>query len=192
METIKRLKLQTTKIVPIIEFMDHYAFDDNYLVMEYMSNLSDAMQIKGHKPLAYDNEALVNSGTKRIAQDFAIVADIAVEKLPTLLQLVDAYQDFEVQKELGKRIKEALALLPATDEPFDAGNLNHDMANWDDLWIVTYVWLLVSINLGNSLQMLTESDAMERVFLRTVDELVSDDEGECSHCGYECVGECLE
>ena len=192
METIKRLKLQTTKIVPIVEFMDHYAFDDNYLVMEYMSNLSDAMQIKGHKPLAYDNEALVNSGTKRIAQDFAIVADITVEKLPTLMQLVDAYQDFEVQKELGKRIKEALALSPTTDEPFDAGNLNHDMANWDDLWIVTYVWLLVSINLGNSLQMLTESDAMERVFLRTVDELVCEDEGECSHCGYECVGECLE
>ena len=176
MGNIRTLDLLSTHSMPFIECLEHYGIeslepycdDSEYLVSQYMNSLSNAINIKGINSLTYENAVLVDLAEEGEASVFGIKADINIDKLPTLMQLIDANHGFDIQTELSNRIKELAGLTNVGGELFNAGNLNHDMANWDDLWIVTYIWLLASIGFGEYKHPTKEISAMEQVWMGAV------------------------
>ena len=178
MSILRSLRLQETQIVPIVSFMDHFAFDADYLIENYLDELATCSKIYGFHQFDYNNPRFENLPNGQIKDNTAIVADIDLETLPLLTEMADAHKYFDFNKELVARIKKSMADASMDISSFNANDLNNSIEEWEPLWVVTYIWLLVScrmiftklvtFDVPSDYPIPTEIEAMEQVLAYTV------------------------
>ncbi|MBO6224172.1 MAG: hypothetical protein J6N72_01775 [Psychrobacter sp.] len=144
MSIFQKLRLQEVKVVEIINFMDKFAFDDSQVTTNYLEELALSSKIYGFHMFRYENPRFENLQNGLVSDDTALVADIDLESLPSLFEIAKVHKYFDFEKELADRIQKNMTESSIDTNNFDINGLKNNIEAWEPLWVVTYIWLLVS------------------------------------------------
>ena len=182
MKEVKKVTLQESKVREMIEFIDHDGIDHGYFSESHLEDIVHYSSIDSLGLIGLSEGSFEGLPHGKITANTTLTAYIETKTLPTMMQATEAYNAFDVKKELADRIKKSIAALPNSASDFDLMALNQPFALWSPLLLKTYIWLLVALKATvEKGKLMTEEESMDYVLKETIRALKedSDEYDEC-------------